>query len=374
MRALIVGGGIAGLAAASALHRARWDVEVVERDPARRDRGTGLYLPGNGARALDRLGVLAPVLDRAVLIESQRILDHRGRVLVEIDLPRTWGGCGPCLALPRAELHRVLYDACGAPIRHGETVVSLGPGGDGVAVTLSGGGRRDVDLLVGADGIRSSIRRLLGDAGVPRPVGQLSWRFVVEELPDVRTWTALLGDGRTFLLVPIGAGRVYCYADVNATENATEPSAGPATAGSGRLRELFADFAGPVPAALDRVDSSTALHVAPIEELVVTRPAVGGVVLIGDAAHATSPNMAQGAVMACEDGLVLADELTTGYPVPAALAAFTSRRAPRTRWVRRRTHRRDRARALPAPARSALLRLVGNRMYRADYRSLLDEP
>jgi 2-polyprenyl-6-methoxyphenol hydroxylase-like FAD-dependent oxidoreductase len=231
VRALIVGGGIAGLATASVLHRARWDVEVVERDTARPDSGTGLYLPGNGARALDRLGVLAPVLDRAALIEVQRILDHRGRVLVEIDLPRIWSGCGPCLALPRAELHRVLHEACGAPVRHGETVTSLEHAADGVAVVLSGGGRREVDLLVGADGIRSGLRRLLGDPGAPRPVGQLSWRFVVEDLPDVRAWTALLGGGRSFLLVPVGAGRVYCYADVSATGAATGAATGrlPAT-------------------------------------------------------------------------------------------------------------------------------------------------
>jgi 2-polyprenyl-6-methoxyphenol hydroxylase-like FAD-dependent oxidoreductase len=253
-------------------------------------------------------------------------------------------------------------------------VTSLEHVADGVAVTLSGGGRREVDLLVGADGIRSGLRRLLGDPGAPRPVGQLSWRFVAEDLPGVRAWTALLGGGRTFLLVPIGAGRVYCYADVSTDGAATGAVAVGPAAGPDRLRELFADFAGPVPAALDRVGGSSALHVAPIEEIVVARPAVGRVVLIGDAAHATSPNLAQGAVMACEDGLVLADELSRGRPVPAALSAFTSRRAPRTRWVRRRTHRRDRTRALPGPARAALLRLAGNRIYRADYRSLLDEP
>lgn len=78
--------------------------------------------------------------------------------------------------------------------------------------------------------------------------------------------------------------------------------------------------------------------------------------------------------MACEDALVLADELTRGSPVPPALAAFTSRRAPRTRWVQQQTHRRDRTRALPGPARNALLRLAGSRIYRANYRPLLGEP
>ncbi len=366
MRALIVGGGIAGLAAGTALRRAGWDAEVLERGACPSGGGTGLYLPGNGARALDRLGLLAPVIDRAAVIEVQRFLDHRARVLAEIDLPRVWGGCGPCLALPRAELHRVLYDEAGVQIRHGVTVSGLERGGDGVAVTLSGGGRREADLLIGADGIRSSVRRLIGDVTAPRPVGQLSWRFVVEDLSDVRAWTALLGRGRTFLLVPIGSGRVYCYADVSAAE----PTGGDPT----RLRDLFADFAGPVPAALERLEGSGAPHVTPIEELSAVRPVAGTVVLIGDAAHATSPNMAQGAAMACEDALVLADQLALGSPIPRALAAFASRRAPRTRWVRQQTDRRDRTRALPAPARAALLRMAGNRIYRANYRPLLAEP
>lgn len=366
VRALIVGGGIAGLAAGLALRRAGWDSEVVERDPGPSDVGTGLYLPGNGARALDRLGVLGAILDRAAVIEVQRILDHRARVLAEIDLPRVWGGCGPCLALPRAELHRVLYDAAGVPIRHGVTVTGLEPRDDGVAVTLSGDARREADLVIGADGIRSSVRRLIGDATAPRPVGQLSWRFVVEDLPDIRAWTALLGRGRTFLLVPIGGGRVYCYADVStAVPTGREPLP---------LRELFADFAGPVPAALERLNGPRAPHVATIEELIAARTVAGHAVLIGDAAHASSPNMAQGATMACEDALVLADELTRGSPVPRALTAFTSRRIARIKWVQQQTHRRDRTRALPAPARNAVLRLAGRRIYRANYRPLLAEP
>ena len=96
--------------------------------------------------------------------------------------------------------------------------------------------------------------------------------------------------------------------------------------------------------------------------------------LVGDAAHATSPNMAQGAAMALEDALVLAECLRDCPPTADALAAFETRRRPRTDWVRAQTHRRDRTRHLPPPLRNTVLRRLGPRIFRANYRPLLEAP
>jgi 2-polyprenyl-6-methoxyphenol hydroxylase-like FAD-dependent oxidoreductase len=348
---LVVGAGIAGLASARALTRAGHVVEVVERAAGPDRGGVGLYLPGNAVRALGRVG-----LDGlgGATIPAQRILDHRGRLLHEIDLPSFWAPCGPCVGLLRADLHRALAD--GVEVSHGLEPTAIEPGPDAVAVRLSDGSRRDVDLVVGADGIRSAVRRLLGDPRPPHRVGQLSWRFLVE-LDGVDAWTVLLGRATSFLLVPVGPGRVYCYADATAAQ-------------ADQVKELFAGFADPVPAALDRLADP---YVGWIEEA-PPAPAAERVVLIGDAAHATAPNMAQGAAMAVEDALVLAEELTARGTVGDALAAFAARRRPRTDWVRARAHRRDRTRGLPTPVRNAALRLAGERIYRADYRPLLREP
>jgi 2-polyprenyl-6-methoxyphenol hydroxylase-like FAD-dependent oxidoreductase len=115
------------------------------------------------------------------------------------------------------------------------------------------------------------------------------------------------------------------------------------------------------------------VHCAAIEEVALGSWVRGRVLLIGDAAHATSPNMAEGVAMALEDALVLAECLQRSDVVPTALSAFEARRRPRTDWVRAQTHSRDRTRYLPTAIRNAVLRAVGQRIFRSNYRPLLDE-
>jgi 2-polyprenyl-6-methoxyphenol hydroxylase-like FAD-dependent oxidoreductase len=129
-----------------------------------------------------------------------------------------------------------------------------------------------------------------------------------------------------------------------------------------------------VPGILRRLSPAERPYFAPIDE-VTSQPWVKGhVVLIGDAAHATSPNMAQGAAMAMEDALVLAEFLASAHPVAACLTAFEARRAPRVGWVRQQTHRRDRTRNLPPRLRDSVLRIAGKRIFRANNRPLVKDP
>jgi FAD-dependent urate hydroxylase len=173
-RILIVGGGLAGLALARALQQAGFDPEVIERAGRWDGGGTGMYLPANGVRALRALGLDQAVAARAAEISHQRLLDHRGRRLVTIDLGQLWGALGPCLALPRAELHQVLRD--GVLVRLGRSVRSLDHLDGPVGVTFDDGIGGEFDLVVGADGLRSTVRRLAVDQRPPIPVGQHSWR------------------------------------------------------------------------------------------------------------------------------------------------------------------------------------------------------
>ena len=141
-----------------------------------------------------------------------------------------------------------------------------------------------------------------------------------------------------------------------------------------RLGSCSREFAEPAATLLDTLDAAADIHVSTIEEVVLDSWVRDHVVLIGDAAHATSPNMAQGAAMALEDALVLGDCLRDIPAIPDALAAFQARRRPRTDWVRAQTHRRDHTRYLPTPVRDNVLRFLGRRIFHANYRPLLDQP
>ena len=153
----------------------------------------------------------------------------------------------------------------------------------------------------------------------------------------------MLGHDRAFLMMPVARNRLYCYADLTAhtREDPTERD-------PGRLRALFRDFAEPVPYVLSQLESFEPIHFSPIEEVAVQTWGQGPVVLIGDAAHATSPNMAEGASMALEDALVLGRMLASHHSIVGALSAFRARRGARTQWVQQRTRRRDRIRMLPS--------------------------
>jgi FAD-dependent urate hydroxylase len=364
---LVVGAGIAGLAAARALAGAGFSVEVVERERAWDEAGMGIYLPGNAARALGALGLDQAVSERAVVIPRQRVSDHRGRLLVDVDLAALWDGVGSCLALHRADLHAVLLEGAGeVPIRMGVDVRAIRERSGTASVELGDGTGGEYDLVIGADGIHSTLRRLVfGDDATARRVGQVGWRFVSTCPPEITTWSALLGPRTAFLMIPVGNGDVYCYGDV--------------ASASGQDREddlgrLFSGFAEPVPGLVRSVADRNVVHRSTIEEVALDSWARGRVVLVGDAAHATSPNMAEGAAMALEDALVLAECLRAHDAVPVALSAFEARRRPRTDWVRTQTHRRDRTRYLPTAVRNAVLRAFGLRIFRSNYRPLLDEP
>jgi 2-polyprenyl-6-methoxyphenol hydroxylase-like FAD-dependent oxidoreductase len=274
-----------------------------------------------------------------------------------------WDGVGGCVAIERAALHEALLEATDdLPVRLGTSVTGLEVGLV-TRVTFGDGSTETYDLVVGADGVHSTIRRLAIGVPTARYVGQASWRFIAGGFPDISDWTAMLGRGRTFLAVALGRGDVYCYADVNTTD--------PAAVNGEAWGDSFADFADPVPSLLEQHAEA---FLAPFEEVVPPAFAASGVALVGDAAHASSPNMAQGAAMAVEDALVLAELLGRGRPVEAVVAGYEKQRRARVGFMQEQTHRRDRTRSLPSVIRNFTLRLAAERIFRSNYGPLRDLP
>lgn len=332
---LIVGAGIGGLTLAAALGQKGIRADVVEIKAAPSVYGVGIIQPGNALRALQDLGLLQACLDAGYPIDEYQYFDAAERPLATLNLLRIVDPATPATnTLPRPALHRILTDAaeaCGATITFGVTVEALSQSGDGVTVTFSNGKSATYDLVVGADGIRSRVRHILfGDAFAPKFTGHGVWRFTTAR-PAALTYQAMyLGVGLKAGLIPLTAETMYLLLVTNEPGNPWMPA--------DRLHKLLCDylmsFGGMVAEARERLTDPKEVVYVPIEEVTVPPPwHKGRVVLIGDAAHASSPHIAQGAAMAVEDAVVLAELAAEGGPVSAMLESFVERRYSRCKFV-----------------------------------------
>ncbi|HZO09237.1 MAG TPA: FAD-dependent monooxygenase, partial [Myxococcota bacterium] len=329
---LIVGGGIGGLSLAACLVRRGIECELVEREPVWTTTGGGITLYPNGMRALGAVGIRAEVEAAGLPLARIRMLDRGGRLLSEVP-GDAWEGVGRTFTVDRKALQRLLLGACdGVRVRLGTALGSIAADARGAEVGFADGSRGSYELVVGADGIRSTVRRLCFDAAPPSYVDQLYWRSAVEA--DLVACATMMFDvDRYVAVVPLGGGSTYVAFQLR---RAT-PFDDPVERRIERLRERFGDFASPAPEALACLDGDASLHFGRAEEIRIDAWHAGAVALLGDAAHACSPTMAQGGSLAVEDAVVLAEELARASEPRAALERYVARRAPRTRWVRERT-------------------------------------
>lgn len=371
-RILVVGGGIAGLTTATALHRSGFATELVERQAAWTAPGAGFVVHANGMRMLRVLGLEAGVASAGTVVRRWQFYDAQGGLLSDTDLTAVWGEVGPCIGIVRPLLHRALQKGVAdLPCRLGTAVTSLVQDDRGVTVTFSDGTCGAYDLVVGADGIRSTVRALALGARSPTYLGAMNWRSVAPIRP-AGLESALqmhVDDGRIVGLVTMGDGHTYSFA-ISIEPAFHDPVAG-------RLERLRARFAGFGPrvqdylAALERDDQviCSAMEWVPLDQ--VYR---GRVVLVGDAAHASSPMLGQGGCMAMEDACVLAEELRSGATTEAALAGFARRRKPRLEWVQQQSMAVTQMQALPAGERTLALRENGDRATHARFAPLAAAP
>jgi 2-polyprenyl-6-methoxyphenol hydroxylase-like FAD-dependent oxidoreductase len=364
MKILIVGAGIAGLAMAKALEIRGLSAEIAERRHSFSTAGHGIFLLGNATRALADLNLLESVDARAYPITAQRILSCRGEILNDVDTRSVWGGCGPCLALPRQALLSVLQQSLArTTIRYDTTVTLTMNRVDKREVFFFDGRVDDYDLVIGADGVRSCLRAASFTQSAPRTLGTACWRMMVDNNGQIDAWTAMLGSKRTLLAIPVSPSQLYLYADCPVSEF-----------GDGSvqvLKKLFSAFEEPLGALITGLDPQTPIHRAGVEEVFAKPYVATRLALIGDAAHASSPSMAQGAGMALEDAVVLADCLAGAISVDDALSRFYHLRKQRVQWVQKQCHARDKLRASPDVLRNLILRKFGTGLYKRSYTPLL---
>jgi 2-polyprenyl-6-methoxyphenol hydroxylase-like FAD-dependent oxidoreductase len=331
--AIVVGGGVGGLAAAIGLRRIGWTVTVLERAPELRAAGSGWSFARNGERAADALGFGEQF--RACSVPTQaagNLLTPSGRYLMRFRPGRDT----PLLANHRAELQRVLLDQLPAGwVRTGAEVTDVKEAGGRVTVsyrTAQGPRQAAAELLVGADGIHSLVRRLLWPQA-PAPVFQriTCWRGVTEPgsvwpVDGFQTW----GRGQRVGAHPLPGRRVYWFLTIR--QDRAGVRSGDDLA---EVRRRIGGWHQPIPALLAATRPQGVLchDISDLDPL--PSYVQGRVALLGDAAHAMTPFAAQGAGQALEDATVLAARLAGGAPVPEALAGYDQARRPRSQRVAR---------------------------------------
>jgi 2-polyprenyl-6-methoxyphenol hydroxylase-like FAD-dependent oxidoreductase len=333
-KVLVVGAGIGGLAAAAALGQRGAEVDMVEIKPDSTVYGVGINQPANSLRALDKIGVLDQILDVGVTFDGWTFNDYKGNEIVAINSQQGDERVPPNCALPRRELSRILIGAAegaGAKIRYGTTVEGLDDRGDGIGVTLTDGSTADYDLVVGFDGIKSPLRsRLFGDAYPPVYSGHVVWRLTVPR-PDYAVRSELFQSPRSKGgYIPLTEDTMYLLLVTPEPEGVHyDPADFP-----DMLRERLSEFEGPLGEIREIVKDGDDIVYSPLSEVLLPPPWHKGLVVLGgDAAHACTPHITQGAGMALEDAVVLDDELASADSIPAALQSYAERRYPRAKFV-----------------------------------------
>lgn len=309
-RIVIIGGGIGGLTAGIALSRDGHDVMVTERAPALLPVGSGLLLSGKALDAFADLDILSTVQSRGSVVEQAELRDWQGNTMAE-----SWSETfnspevrSAPVCIHRAVLHEVLLDTLGEQrLLLGSELVGFEEDGEQVVAQFGNGSSMICDLLVGADGIRSTVRSQLWPAVAPRYDGQTMYRGVYRSAAPALGGVACVafGKGTRFGWLPLGDDAWYWFAGQFQAEGIPDHEAGR----TADLKRTFGTWASPVPEMIEGTDPESILR-SDVYTIAPFAPwGSGRITLLGDAAHAVSPHLGQGACQAIEDANALASSL-----------------------------------------------------------------
>lgn len=330
----IVGGGIGGVAAAVALHQVGIEAVVYERAQHLGEVGAGMMLWPNATRVLRNLGLLADVLARSGSSTHFLVRASSGAVLMNIALGEFEV---PAICMRRSDLLMALLSALPSQnIRLGHTLSKLDQSSDEVSITFADGLVAKHDAVIGADGIRSRVRSQLFGPSEPIYRGYTVWRGIApydgEAIPsgsNSETW----GTGKRFGILKVGPNKFTWYAAANVPPNHVDAAAG-------RKHDLLEAFSGwhePIADLIEATEENELRKNGAYDVVPLRRWGEGRVTLLGDAAHACTPNLGQGGGMALEDAAVLAKCFAQENSPVVALRRYETLRRQRTRHIQQRS-------------------------------------
>lgn len=333
--ALVVGGGIGGMATAISLAERGVKVSLIDLDPDWRVYGAGITITGPTLRAYKHLGLVDRIKAEGAVTAHSRVRLFDGTVLRVLEEPVIEEGLPATGGIMRPVLHRIMQDRVRElpiDVRLGLTVTALETAGDGVDVTFSDGTQGHHDLVIGADSVFSGVRDLcFPHMGPARPTGQGCWRISIKRPPEQDMGEFYFGSESPCGITICGEDAVYLFLLTRHEPREEHMDEDELFA---TMKQHIAPFGGNAGWIRDNMTRDDWINYRPLAAVLQPRPWHNGrVVLLGDAVHATTPHLASGAGMAVESAIVLAEELARRATVAEALQAYEDRRYDRCRDV-----------------------------------------